>query len=170
MGGVLSWVQSYFEDDKFVVVLGLDGAGKTALVHRLRFGETTDPLPTMGFVIHSVLLHNRKLQIADTCGQDTVRELWGCMYHTADAVIFVVDGTDAKRLPCAMREIQRVMAYPTLEDKPFLILNNKQDQNATCSEELRWQIRGEMWRMFDVSVKTGHGVDEAMTWLDANMA
>ena len=49
MGGVLSWVQQYFEDEKFVVVLGLDGAGKTALVHRLRFGRRTTLCRQWGF-------------------------------------------------------------------------------------------------------------------------
>lgn len=169
MGGVLSWVQQYFEEEKFVVVLGLDGAGKTALVHRLRFGEANEPLPTMGFLIHPVLLHNRNLQIADTCGQDKVRDLWGCMYHSADGIVFVLDGTDRERLPLALEELNRVQAYPMLEDKPFLILVNKQDENAVGSEELKGEVREGMWRMFDVSVKTGHGIDEAFTWLDANL-
>ena len=91
------------------------------------------------------------------------------MYHSADGVIFVVDGADKERLPLALRELNRVRKYPMLEDKPFLILVNKQDQDATTSAELRGQVLGEMWRMFDVSVKTGRGVDEAFTWLDANL-
>ena len=169
MGAVLTWMQQYFDEDKFVVVLGLDGAGKTALVHRLRFGEANEPLPTMGFLIHPTTIHNRNVQIADTCGQEKIRDLWACMYHSADGIVFVIDGTDRARLELATQELNKALQYPMLEDKPFLILVNKQDENAVCSADLRDRVRGDGWRMFDVSVKSGYGIDEAFTWLEANL-
>ena len=65
MGGVLSWVQDYWQGDIFVAILGLDGAGKSALVHRLKYADVEEPLPTMGFFVHSIRIQNTLLKVAD---------------------------------------------------------------------------------------------------------
>ena len=129
-------------------------------------GET---LPTMGFHISNVRVNNCTIQFADLAGQDAMRTLWSSLYHAADAVVYVIDGTDTMRLPLAMSELKTVMAYPSLEDKPFLILVNKHDRNALDPQVIKHQIVGERWRVFSVSVKENEGIDEAFLWLEANM-
>jgi len=170
MGGVVSWLSGYFQNEKFVAVLGLDGAGKTALVHRLMYGETTEPLPTMGFYVHTALVNNTLMQLADVCGQDSIRIIWLSLYHSADGVIYVLDGMDKDRLPLAMSSLKQVMEYPAMENKPFLILMNKHDENAVDVANLKHQINGDRWRAFNVSVKTGDGIDEAMQWFESNLS
>ena len=169
MGGVYSLVMDYWAPEYFVAVLGLDGAGKTALVQRITYGNVVETVPTCGFNISKVKVHNCSIQLADVCGQDSIRSLWGVMYHAADGVIYVVDGTDLSRVPLAMSELKKVMAYPSLEGKPFLILINKHDENAMECSVLKEQIVGLNWRAFDVSVKDGTGVNEALTWFAANL-
>ena len=56
-----------------------------------------------------------------------------------------------------------------LQDKPFLILVNKHDMNAVDAQLLKHQIRGDRWRAFNVSVKTGKGLDEALVWFTNNV-
>lgn len=168
MGGMVSWFNAYFQSEKFVAVLGLDGAGKTALVHRLLYGETTDPLPTMGFYIHNALVNNTVMQLADVCGQDSIRVIWRSLYHSADGIIFVIDGMDRARLRTALVSLKEVMVYPALEDKPFLILVNKHDEDAVDVSEIKSEIKEGNWRAFNVSVKSGDGVDEAMQWFESN--
>ena len=169
MGSVYSSFVTYMYPEYFVVVLGLDGAGKSALSHRIMYGSVTDTVPTCGFVMSKVKINNSHVCLVDMCGQDGIRPIWGAMYHAADGIIFVVDGTDVGRIPLAMSELRNVMSYPNLENKPVLILVNKHDEDAVDSATLKSSVRGENWRMFNVSVKTGDGVDEALSWLEANL-
>ena len=128
-----------------------------------------EPLPTMGFHISNVQVNNCVMQFADLAGQDTMRTLWRSLYHAADGVVYVIDGTDTARLALAMSELKIVMDYPALEDKPFLILVNKQDENAIDVSHLKHQIQGDKWRAFNISVKENTGIDEAFLWLEANL-
>ena len=169
MGIVMSWATAYWYGEKFVALLGLDGAGKTSLVDRLKLGDMDAPLPTMGFKIDKMYLHNCMVQIADVAGQDSMRNLWSVMYHSADGIIYMIDGNDFERLPLAMSELKKVMDYPSLENKPFLILVNKHDKNAVDVKLLKHQLRGDTWRAFNVSVKTGEGIDEALMWFISNV-
>lgn len=170
MGGVYSYVETLWAREYFIAVLGLDSAGKSALVHRITYGNVVDTVPTCGFNITSAKIHHSHVQLADVCGQDSIRQLWSVMYHAADGVIYVIDGTDPVRIPLALEELNKVMKYPSLELKPFLILVNKHDEkDAVECATLKHQIEGNNWRAFDVSVKTGHGVNEALTWFDANL-
>jgi len=169
MGGVLSWVQDYWQGDIFVAILGLDGAGKSALVHRLKYADVEEPLPTMGFFVHSIRIQNTLLKVADVAGQDAMRNLWSVMYHRAEGIIYVIDGNDYARLSLAISELKKVMAYPALEDKPFLILVNKHDLVAFDANLVRKDINHNLWRIHNVSVKTGEGIQEAITWFHANL-
>ena len=169
MGNVLTWAASYWYGEKFIALLGLDGAGKTSLVQRLKMGDIDNPLPTMGFSIEKMTLHNSMLQVADVAGQDSMRTLWGALYHSADGIIYMIDGNDFERLPLAMAELKKVMEYPSLEDKPFLVLVNKHDKNAVDVKLLKPQLRGDGWRAFNVSVKTGAGLDDALMWFISNV-
>ena len=169
MGGVLSWIQDYWQGEIFVAVLGLDCAGKSALVHRLTYGDTEEPLPTMGFSIHTLRLNNTLMKVADVAGQDSMRNLWSVMYHRADGIIYVIDGNDIGRLPLAVSELKAVMDYPALEDKPFLVLVNKHDLNAFDASLVKKELHKGLWRVHNISVKTGEGLQEAMAWFHANL-
>ena len=169
MGSVLSWVQDYWQDDIFIAVLGLDCAGKSALVHRLQYENVEEPLPTMGFAVHTMRINNTLMEVADVAGQDSMRNLWSVMYHRANGIIYMIDGIDIGRLPLAISELKKVMAYPALEDRPFLILVNKHDLHAFDASLVKKELQGGLWRVYNVSVKTGEGLQEAMTWFHANI-
>lgn len=169
MGGVLSWVQDYWQGDIFVAILGLDGAGKSALVHRLKYADVEEPLPTMGFFVHSIRIQNTLLKVADVAGQDAMRNLWSVMYHRAEGIIYVIDGNDVARLPLAISELKKVMAYPALEGKPFLILVNKHDLVAFDASLVKKDLAPGLWRVFNVSVNSGDGIQKAITWFHANL-
>ena len=169
MGNGMAWVYSFWQREFFVAILGLDGAGKTSLVEHLQFGDMGEALPTLGFNITNVQINNSVMQFADLAGQDSMRVLWGALYHSADAVVYVIDGTDTARLPLAMSELKKVMEYPSLNEKPFLILVNKHDRNAIDVNVLKHQIKGVRWRAFNVSVKNNKGLDEAFLWLETNL-
>jgi GTPase SAR1 family protein len=55
--------------DVRIVMLGLDAAGKTTVLNRLKLGETTTTIPTIGFNVESVEYKNLKFTMFDCGGQ-----------------------------------------------------------------------------------------------------
>ena len=160
------WFSYFFVRKKTVVVIGLDGAGKTALTNYLAYGEAGGTVPTMGLNVHMVQRGNTVLEMIDCCGQTNMRLMWQTIYRTADAVVFVVDGADHNRLDEVKREIQTYTLDMSMYSKPFMLLVNKQDiPDAFNANTLKENINGECWRAFDICVKSGEGIDGAMHWL-----
>ena len=123
----------------------------------------------MGFFVHSIRIQNTLLKVADVAGQDAMRNLWSVMYHRAEGIIYVIDGNDVARLPLAISELKKVMAYPALEGKPFLILVNKHDLVAFDASLVKKDLAPGLWRVFNVSVNSGDGIQKAITWFHANL-
>jgi tripartite motif-containing protein 23 len=63
-----------------VVTLGLDGAGKTSVLFKLKQNEFMTMLPTIGFNVETVEYNNLKFTIWDVGGQHKLRPLWKHYY------------------------------------------------------------------------------------------
>lgn len=48
-----------------ILILGLDGAGKTTILYRLQIGEVVTTIPTIGFNVETVAYKNIKFQVLD---------------------------------------------------------------------------------------------------------
>lgn len=61
-----------------ILILGLDGAGKTTILYRLQVGEVVTTIPTIGFNVEQVTYKNLKFQVWDLGGQTSIRycNLW----------------------------------------------------------------------------------------------
>ncbi|CAG0896978.1 unnamed protein product [Cyprideis torosa] len=69
-----------------VVTLGLDDAGKTSLLFKLKQNEFVATIPTIGFNVEVIEYENLKLTIWDVGGQPKLRPLWKHYYlNTQDA-------------------------------------------------------------------------------------
>jgi GTPase SAR1 family protein len=77
-----------------ILILGLDGAGKTTILYRLQAGEVVTTIPTIGFNVETVTYKNLKFQVWDLGGQTSIRPYWRCYYTNTDAIIYVVDSAD----------------------------------------------------------------------------
>ena len=53
-----------------VLMVGLDNAGKTTLLYKLKLGEVVSTAPTIGFNVESVLHNNVNLTVWDIGGQE----------------------------------------------------------------------------------------------------
>ena len=123
-----------------VVVIGLDSAGKTSLLYRLKLREFVETIPTKGFNMEriKVSMGNSKaggttFQVWDVGGQEKLRPLWKSYTRRTDGLVFVVDAAEPERLEEAKVELHRISRSPENQGVPVLVLANKQDRDGALS-------------------------------------
>ena len=132
----LDSLSSWGKQEKRILLLGLDAAGKTTVLYKLRLGEVVTTIPTIGFNVEQVQYKNIQFNMWDVGGQDKIRRLWRHYFANSDALIFVVDSNDTDRLGLARDELHRLLCEDELRDSVLLVYANKQDmpQAASVSE------------------------------------
>ncbi|GMT13303.1 hypothetical protein PFISCL1PPCAC_4600, partial [Pristionchus fissidentatus] len=109
--------------DARVVLLGIDGSGKTTLVAKLK---KADPLlghaPTIGFNVETVHHRNFRLNVWDVGGLPKLRPCWRHYYSHTQAMIFVLDGACEERYEEALNEFHSVSAQVAC---PLLVVINR---------------------------------------------
>jgi ADP-ribosylation factor-like protein 2 len=118
------------EREMRVLMVGLDNAGKTTVVRRLKEGAGADNdniSPTLGFSICSLSRRGRKLNVWDVGGQRSLRPYWRNYFERTDGLVWVVDSSDLARLRDAADELRRLLGEERLAGATLLILANKQD-------------------------------------------
>jgi len=174
MGGSISSLLSglfWAKKEIRVLILGLDNAGKTTLLYRLKIGEVVTTIPTIGFNVESVTYKNLNFNVWDLGGQTSIRPYWRCYYANTAAVIFVVDSTDTDRMGTASDELAAMLNEEELRDAALLVFANKQDQPGAkgageISEALKLgELKDRNWSIVACSAIDGKGITEGMDWL-----
>ena len=80
------------------LLMGLDGAGKTCILYRLKLSEVVSTIPTIGFNVENVISGNTKMTIWDVGGQKAIRPLWRHYFLNTTGIIFVVDSQNIERM------------------------------------------------------------------------
>ncbi|XP_072762642.1 E3 ubiquitin-protein ligase TRIM23 [Anoplolepis gracilipes] len=160
--------------DMRVVILGLDGAGKTSILSAMR-GVTlsSPPIPTIGFNVESLEYMNLVFTLWDVSGHQKFRPLWKHYYHNTQAVIFVVDASDRSRFEEAQNELSKILYERELKDALLLIYANKQDIAGCASVEEVVDIFGlhklccaRVWHIQGSSLVTNtNGTLQGLDWL-----
>jgi len=155
-----------------VVMVGLDGAGKTTILFQLHLGELVETQPTVGSNVETVRYNGLSLVIWDLAGQTSRRSMWQTYYAQASAVILVIDSTDAARLSVVKQELSHLLSDATLSQAVLLVFANKQDLTTTAlpsariAEELGLPaIRSHSWHITPCSARTGHGLYDGIHWM-----
>lgn len=112
------------------LMLGLDAAGKTTILYKLKLGEVVSSVPTIGFNVETVEFQKVKFTVWDVGGQDKIRQLWKHYYQNTQALIYVVDSSDKERINIARDELQKMLSEDELKDAVLLVLANKQDMGV----------------------------------------
>ncbi|PWA19097.1 hypothetical protein CCH79_00018652 [Gambusia affinis] len=115
-----------------IVMLGLDSAGKTTVLYRLKFNEFVNTVPTIGFNTEKIRLSNGTAKgischFWDVGGQEKLRPLWKSYSRCTDGIIYVVDSVDVDRLEEAKTELHKVTKFAENQGTPLLVIANKQD-------------------------------------------
>ena len=158
-----------------IIMLGLDNAGKTAILYKLKLGEQVTTIPTIGFNVETIEYKRLSLNIWDVGGQDRLRPLWKHYYHNSNGLIFVVDCNDVDRIDKAREELDMLIEEDELRDAVFLIYANKQDlPNAIKPQELASKLRlntlHRPWHVQGSCGKTGDGLYEGLEWLASEIS
>ena len=108
-------------------MLGLDNAGKTTILYKLKLGKTSKTVPTVGFNVETVKHKNVSFAVWDCGGQERIRPLWRHYFTGTNALIYVVDSLDVDRLEESKQELFRIVTDKELTNCLLVVLANKQD-------------------------------------------
>jgi ADP-ribosylation factor protein 1 len=182
--GALSLFKGLFsKQDMRVLMVGLDCAGKTTILYKLKLGEVVTTIPTIGFNVESVEFQNINFTVWDVGGQDKIRPLWRHYYQNTQGIIFVIDSNDRERIDdsqgaehSAKEELQRMLAEDELRDAVLLVFANKQDlPNAMNVNEVTErlglnQMRNPRWYIQATCATSGDGLYEGLDWLSDTLS
>ena len=154
-----------------ILMLGLDAAGKTTALYKLKMGELITTIPTIGFNVETLTHKNLEMTIWDVGGKDKIRQLWKHYYDNTDALIFLVDSNDSDRVGEAREELHRVLADDGLRNAQVLVLANKQDLPSSMRPDRVAEAMGmhslrHNWYLQPCSAVTGDGLYDGLEWLN----
>merc|ERR1712098_525187 len=172
-----SLFQSLFgKRDMRILMVGLDAAGKTTILYKLKLGEIVTTIPTIGFNVETVEYKNIGFTVWDVGGQDKIRPLWRHYFQNTQAVIFVVDSNDRERVSEARDELARMLNEDELRDAVLLVFANKQDlpramNAAEITDKLGLHnMRNRTWYIQVTCATSGEGLYEGLDWLSTNLS
>ncbi|XP_020241167.1 ADP-ribosylation factor 2-like [Asparagus officinalis] len=178
MGFVLSkMVRMLFAKREMrILMVGLDAAGKTTILYKLKLGEVITTIPTIGFNVETVDYKNVSFTVWDVGGQDKIRPLWRHYFQNTQGLIFVVDSNDRERISEARDELHRMLSEAELQGATLLVFANKQDlPNAMNISEVTDKLglhalRQRRWYIQSTCATSGEGLYEGLDWLSSNIS
>lgn len=156
-----------------ILMLGLDAAGKTTVLYKLKLDQPVTAIPTVGFNVETVTFKNVKFGIWDVGGQDKIRPLWRHYYTGTQGLIFVIDSSDRERIDEAKQELYKIAMDRGMSEVPILIFANKQDMpNSMKPQEIQQRLElshGPLehrhWVVQPTTAVNGDGIYEGLSWL-----
>ena len=178
MGTALSrrFSQFLLRKHRRLLIIGLDGAGKTTILFRMYAKKAVQTQPTEGYNVQTFQLGGLVMNVWDVGGQDELRRFWRHYYTGTQGIVFVIDSSDTDRLKAAKMELTEAITDPQLDNAAILVLANKQDQpEAMPPEELSKSmglptlLKGRTWRIQGSVGTTADGLIDGFKWLGSNM-
>ncbi|XP_027023551.2 ADP-ribosylation factor 4-like [Tachysurus fulvidraco] len=157
-----------------LLMVGLDSAGKTTVLYKLKLGKAAATIPTYGFNVETVEHKNISFCVWDVGGQKTIRLIWRHYYENYPdtmGIIFVVDSSDRERIQEAALELQMMLEEVALRDVAVLVLANKQDlPNVMPVHEMTEKLRLDTikripWFIQSTCATNGTGLYEGLDWM-----
>mmetsp|Transcript_15775 Transcript_15775/g.44144 ORF Transcript_15775/g.44144 Transcript_15775/m.44144 type:complete len:199 (-) Transcript_15775:232-828(-) len=172
------WEYCFRKDELHVLILGVDKAGKTTLLEKMKSMYTDfmglEPekiLPTVGLNVGRIEVHKAKLIFWDLGGQSGLRSIWDKYYEEAHAIVFLVDSTAPDRFEESKAALDRVLGSRDIAGAPLLVMANKQDVPGCHSADEVQEFYGvghldsRPVRVAGISAYTGDGIGESIFWL-----
>ncbi|XP_056280493.1 ADP-ribosylation factor 4 isoform X2 [Pseudoliparis swirei] len=135
-----------------ILMVGLDAAGKTTILYKLKLGEIVTTIPTIGFNVETVEYKNICFTVWDVGGQDKIRPLWRHYFQNTQ------------------------IHEDELKEAVLLVFANKQDlPNAMAVSELTdklglHSLRSKTWHVQATCATQGTGLYEGLDWLSNELS
>jgi small GTP-binding protein len=163
----------WFKPKQFrIIMIGLDNAGKTQILYKLKLGDTIVTVPTIGFNVETVTHGSVDLVVWDIGGQDRLRVLWKHYTDGINGLIYVIDSSDRERITEAIECLSKELTAPHMYKVPILIFANKQDlPNAIKGNELNDKLdilfrnHEKNYKIFESVATEDIGLIEGIDWL-----
>ncbi|KAL4238198.1 Protein memo1 [Mactra antiquata] len=176
MGSFLSKLTELFSDwgttQARILMLGLDAAGKTTVLYKIKLNETIATIPTIGFNVETVSpVKGLTFTVWDVGGQKKIRGLWHHYYQNSDGLLYVVDSSDRERIEESREELFGIIESDGMRGVPVCVLANKQDMpNAMSISKITEQLQlhklsGRKWYVQSTCATNGEGIFEGMNQL-----
>lgn len=168
--GCSSSQQESTKNASTICFLGLDGAGKSHIVHRILNNDSKDYIPISTPASEYYEIPEYNLRLFDVGGLGKYRELWIQIVKQSDGVVFVIDKTDHVRMSRVREEISEVLTECANLSIPILILANKCDLDKTLNENdissitqiSQFHVE---YAIKDCSAVTGEGITSGRDWI-----
>mmetsp|Transcript_29276 Transcript_29276/g.46434 ORF Transcript_29276/g.46434 Transcript_29276/m.46434 type:complete len:208 (-) Transcript_29276:266-889(-) len=185
------------QQQRRILMVGLDSAGKTTILYKLKLGEVVTTIPTIGFIVETVTYKNIEFTVWDMGGRGNFRKtLWRHYYPSTSGIIFVLDCNDKERIghlpvsendpankdigyfydDTAAEELYAFVQDEALKGVPLLVLANKQDLPDAMSGDsitdhlgLKHKYHNRAWHVQPCCAKTGDGLYDGLDWLWATL-
>ncbi|MCG3224834.1 MAG: GTP-binding protein [Candidatus Heimdallarchaeota archaeon] len=162
-----------------IAITGLEKAGKTTFIHRLKTGEFKDDFhPTVGFDLSIIREDDFRFDVVDLGGHQSFRStFWENFVSSCQGCIFVFDRTDKDRMELVKEWLWKVEEWIP-KDANFAFFANKSDMEDKLSleeivENLNLTKFSESplksFRIFETSSVSGQNVQECWTWLSKSI-
>jgi len=170
------WERMVGKQEMRILMVGLDAAGKTTILYKLKLGEVVTTIPTIGFNVETVEYKNISFTVWDVGGQDKIRPLWRHYYQNTQGLIFVVDSNDRDRIEDAKEELNKMLNEDEMRDAALLVFANKQDlPNAMAAADITEKLglnsmRNRQWFIQSACATTGDGLYEGLDWMSRTLS
>ncbi|EEQ81910.1 hypothetical protein NCER_101480 [Vairimorpha ceranae BRL01] len=130
------FIQQLFTKPSSILFLGIDNAGKTTLVRKLKHGTNETYMPTRHPSRTQIDIGNLKATVIDLGGHKAARVVWTKYFYNCDGIIFIVDVNDTARFDEVRETYNEVRK---LEKKaPIAVLMNKIDIEGKTENDVQW--------------------------------
>ncbi|WRX20345.1 Small GTPase superfamily [Theobroma cacao] len=140
-----------------ILMVGLDAAGKTTILYKLKLGEIITTIPTIGFKVETVEYKNISFTVWDVGGQDkacynilgkiNLSFMLTHYFQNTQGLIFVVDSNDRDcvveardELHIMLNEENKASIQDELRDAVLFVFANEQDLPNQYGMQLRLPI------------------------------
>ncbi|XP_072255580.1 ADP-ribosylation factor 3 [Pyxicephalus adspersus] len=147
-----------------ILMVGLDAAGKTTILYKLKLGEIVTTIPTIGFNVETVEYKNISFTVWDVGGQDKIRPLWRHYFQNTQGTYQT--GYKSQKFKGIKKHF--ILTFGTSDSKICTLavdLPNAMNAAEITDKLGLHSLRHRNWYIQSTCATSGDGLYEGLDWL-----